>query len=423
MDSPDGSSAASLVEAPVESASPLGIEARVEFASAPPAEAPVESAPAPPRAARSQARRPGTSKATLVGLDIGPGLLVAAKSHVNGGLVVERASLLPIDIDIVRDGEVMDVPSLASSLTELFRDSKLDRRVRVGIANQRILMRRIELPPLTNPAEIAQAVQFRAQDEIPMPLNTVSLDYHVLGITERAEGPRLQVLLIAARRDMVDRVLQAARLAGLQPEGVDLAAFGMIRALHPTGAAEPERILYLSVGGLTNIAIANGLTCEFTRVIPTGVEQIAGDVAARAGISLAEARAALASLNEFAPPVPASDQFAPAAAQDLTAPVDPAAASVDDATAARAALDEGLRRIGTEVRNSLDFYLASQDAGPVSRAILTGAALEIPGFASTLSRYLGGLPVEPGEVASGVSDVPSSVLPVAAGLSIAEGQL
>ena len=414
------------VRAPAEYAAPASVEyvapASVENAAPASVE---DAAPAPRRTrVRDQARRHhGVAKGALVGLDIEPGLLVAAKSHVNGGIVVEEAAFLPIDIDVVRDGEVMNVPSLAASLAELFRGSKLDRRVRIGIANQRILMRRIELPPLTDAAEIAQAVQFRAQDEIPMPLNTVVLDHHVLGIVERPEGPRLHVLLIAARRDMVERVLQAARLANLQPEGVDLAAFGMIRALHPAGSDEDERILYLSVGGLTNIAISRGLTCEFTRVIPIGVEQIASDLAGRAAISLDVARGMLTSLTDVSVPVhqPQHSFGGVPAAYDPSSSSDASVEVPPNTAQARSALDDGLRRIGTEVRNSLDFYLAAQDSGPVSRVILTGQALEIPGFPMALSAQLGGMPVERGEVASGATDVPSSVLPVAAGLSVAEG--
>jgi len=375
-------------------------------------------------ASRSGARRVARPRRspTLVGLDIEPGLLVAAKSHLNGGPVVEHAAFLPIDTDIVRDGEVNDVPSLVTGLAELFKGSHLDRRVRIGIANQRILMRRIELPPLTNSVEIEQAVHFQAQDEIPMPLDTVVFDYHVLGIVEREEGPRLQVLLVAARRDMVERVLQAARLAGLQPEGVDLAAFGMIRALHPAATGD-ERILYLAIGGLTNIAIARGLTCEFTRVIPTGVEQVASDVAARGAVTLDAARRLLTTMSASVVSGEAHHgESATAAVADEPAHAhDPASSPADLGALAHAVLDEGVRRIGSEIRNSLDFYLTAQDAGAVTRAMLTGPALEIPGFDAALSRELG-ITVQRAEVkVSGLTDVPASVLPVAAGLSVAEG--
>ena len=105
--------------------------------------------------------------------------------------------------------------------------------MRIGIANQRIVMRQIELPPILDPKELDSAVRFQAQDEIPMPIESVVLDYHPLGIVETDGGARMRVLLVAARRDMVERVLLAARQAGLRPEGVDLAAFGMIRALRP----------------------------------------------------------------------------------------------------------------------------------------------------------------------------------------------
>jgi type IV pilus assembly protein PilM len=392
-------------------------------------------------------RRGGGREANVVGLAIEPGLIVAAKSHVNGHVVVERAAFTTLALDVFRDGEANDVPALVDALSDLFKSSKLDRRVRIGIANQRIMMRRMELPPLTDAAEIQQAVFFQAQDEIPMPLESVVLDYHTLGVSEGPQGPRLHVLLVAARKDMVARIVEAARLAGLQPEGVDLAAFGMIRALRPADAGPTEQILYLAIGGLTNLAISRGSVCEFTRVVTWGVEQIASEVASRCAIPLDEARRLLISTaaateagaasqpgEEVAPvapslprmpaPLPGSPfeaSFAGPGAQELTAPPEPM--GLDHAQVARATLSEGIRRIASEVRHSLDFYLAAQPDAPVTRAVLCGPAVEIPGFSSTLSRELG-LTVLRGEVELASADagsVPASVLPVAAGLSVPEG--
>jgi type IV pilus assembly protein PilM len=433
----------------------------------------------PPAAARRQRRTRGARPAlggpgrdaTIVGLAIEPGLLVAAKSHLNGRVVVERAAFAPIGIDVVRDGEVNDVPALVEALAELFRSSKLDRRVRIGIANQRIMMRRLELPPLTDPGEIEQAVRFQAQDEIPMPLDSVVLDHFALGLDQGPSGQRLQVLLVAARRDMVERVLQAARLAGLQPDGVDLAAFGMIRALRPANAGSTENILYLSIGGLTNLAIGRGRICEFTRVIPWGVEQIAGDVAARCGVPLDDARRLLVQSGGPLLPEPAPAQASapgepvaefPSPEQPFTAPATlesplsavpppdvgaagfgafspasttpsaeptslmagPPPPEVDTEQVIRTALGDGIRRIASEVRHSLDFYLAGQSDNPVTRALLCGPALEIRGFAEGLARELG-ITVVRGEVAlaspGAAGNVPLSILPVAAGLSVPEG--
>jgi hypothetical protein len=195
---------------------------------------PSEGAPAAARRRGAHAPQRPRRTRNLVGLEIEPGQLVAARSHLDGQVVVERAVGTPLAPNIVRDGEVADVDALSSALSDLFDGSGLDRRVRIGIANQRIVMRQLELPPILDPKELANAVRFQAQDEIPMPIESVVLDFHALGIVETEAGARMRVLLVAARRDMVERVLLAARQAGLRPEGVDLAAFGMIRALRPT---------------------------------------------------------------------------------------------------------------------------------------------------------------------------------------------
>ena len=72
-----------------------------------------------------------------------------------------------------------------------------------------------------------------------MPLDSAVLDFHPIGIADTGSGPRMRAVVVAARRDMVDRLLHVVRNAGLRPEGVDLAAFALVRALHRPVAAEP----------------------------------------------------------------------------------------------------------------------------------------------------------------------------------------
>jgi Tfp pilus assembly PilM family ATPase len=91
---------------------------------------------------------------------------------------------------------------------------------------------------------------------------------------------------------------------------------------------------------------------------------------------------------------------------------------------ARISLGDGIRRIAAEIRNSLDFHLGSRGEGPVSRAILTGPALDLNGFDVALGREIG-IPLLRGEVelasTAAAGHVPMSRLAVAAGLSIEEG--
>lgn len=336
---------------------------------------------------------------TLVGLDIDPSGIAAAAVTVNGSIRVERAAYAPLEPGIVRDGEVNDVDGLADALRALYGNNKgLDKRVRIGIANAKIVVRIIELPVITDRKELETAVRFQAQDQLPMPIDAAVLDFQLLDVVDNGEGARQRVLLVAARRDMVERVLSAARAAGLRPEGIDLAAFAMIRALYRPGSDEP--VMYLSVGGLTNLAVAVGARCLFTRVVGGGSEALAVELAERKGLTLEHARGWLEHVG-------------------LTEPVQGITGDEAIVSEARLVLQDGVRRIAVEARNSLDFHTA-QDAQPgVGRVVLTGGALTIPGFAAALGAELG-LPVDAVSVDGVPAGVDAGRVSVAAGLAVAE---
>jgi type IV pilus assembly protein PilM len=412
----------------------------------------------------------------VVGLDIQPGFVGAVQARVNGSIVAERAAVLPLPADAVREGEVVDEGQLSTVLRDLFAKAPLSRRVRVGVANQRTVMRTLELPPMTDRKELAAAVQFQAQDQVPMPLSNAVLDFHPLGIVDTPAGPRQHVVLVAAQRDMIEHLLAAVRGAGLQPVGIDLSAFALIRSLYQPETAhegQPEhvsRVVYLNVDGLTNLAIAEGLTCRFTRVVGGGLEGMAGELAERRGIPLTDARAMLAAVD-LTKPVPVEEfSVAPleVAPQDIvpdwltseealpedgvpsdaahedavsedggseeggiegiafdggTLPVEDAPGSAEAYDAlegamsfsemsslgpsrepqaepapvdalemdadARRVLENGVREISGEVRNSLDFHRSQDGGGEVSHVVLSGSALDLPGFAEALEAHLG----------------------------------
>jgi type IV pilus assembly protein PilM len=352
----------------------------------------------------------------------------------------------------------------------------LSKHVRLGIANQRTVMRTLELPPVTDRKELAAAVRFLAQDQVPMPLNNAVLDFHPLGVVETPAGPRQRVVLVAAQRDMVEQLLAAVRGAGLTPDGVDLSAFALIRSLHHRDGDQSARVLYLNVDGLTNLAIADGTTCRFTRVVGGGLEAMAAEIAERQSIPLTDARALLYDVDLAAPaaeqalpaptgPEPAapsmetepavpSEEIEPvvppeepaataapvspedheareiamgysetiAAAQAAKPEPAPPAVRVPDAEV-RSVLERGVREISGEVRNSLDFHRSQEEGGEVSHVVLSGAVLDLPGFAGALQESLG-IDVRSAAVelldAGPESNVSTSRLAVAAGLATVE---
>jgi type IV pilus assembly protein PilM len=337
---------------------------------------------------------------TLVGLDIDATGIVAASVTVNGRVRIERVAFTPLEPGIIRDGEVADVDGLAEALKTLYRENKgLDKRVRVGLANQKIVVRVIDLPYLEDAKELAAAVRFQAQDQLPMPLEHAVLDHQPLAIVEDAAGRRQRVLLVAARREMVERVLAALRSAGLKPEGVDLSAFATVRALHRAGP-DDELVLYLAIGGLTNLAVARGTECTFARASGSGVEALAVELAERAALTLEHAYGWLAHVG-------------------VQEPVEDVTGDKQIIEHARQILLDGVRRIASEVRSSLDFHRMQEDAGTVSRAVMTGPASAIPGFDVALASELG-IPVEQGLVDGAPAGIDAGRVTVAAGLALVE---
>ncbi|HEV7937443.1 MAG TPA: type IV pilus assembly protein PilM [Solirubrobacteraceae bacterium] len=362
--------------------------------------------------------------ATLVGLDIQPGYVSAVQARVNGSIQVQKAAGAALPPDTMREGEVLDGTALADTLREMFRDSKLDKRVRIGVANQRTVLRTMELPPLTDRKELATAVRFQAEDQMPMPLENAVLDFHALGVIDTPAGPRQRVIVVAAQRDMVERLIAAVRAAGLRPEGVDLSAFALIRSLHRADEDHSGRVLYLNIGGLTNMAIAEGTVCRFTRVIGGGLESMAADIAERNSIKLTEARELLAAVDLDTPSPVAPSLYADSAQQQEpqladSVPTAPEKPAVD----VRPVLSSGVREIAGEVRNSLDFHRSQDGGGEVSSIVLSGSALQISGFARALQSELR-VPLIPQTVGvldeRAAGDVSAERLAVATGLAVEE---
>ena len=143
-----------------------------------------------------------------------------------------RAATTSLGPGLFHEGEVVDVDGLSDKLRAFFREHELPKRVRLGVASQKIAVRVIELPAIDNEQELEAAVRFQAQEELPMPLEQAVLDHRVLERINDGENPRMRVLVVGARRDSVEHLLAVARRAGLNPELVDLSAFAMIRALY-----------------------------------------------------------------------------------------------------------------------------------------------------------------------------------------------
>jgi type IV pilus assembly protein PilM len=234
------------------------------------------------------------SDAGTVGLDI-DGRFLAAVQVRDGRLTNVASAELPEGV--LADGEVVDRDALSTALKDFVASAKLPRRVQLGVSNQQIVVRVLELPRIDDPSERDAALRFSAADAIAMPLDEAVLDHQIAGYVNNGDGSeRMQVVVVAARRTMIEEYLAAVKDAGLKAEGIDLDAFALVRMLAPqaptssnTGQLDgasaggelagdqglpsldlpPSARVFCHLGGVSNLAIAVGSSCLFTRTLST----------------------------------------------------------------------------------------------------------------------------------------------------------
>lgn len=355
-------------------------------------------------------RKKGTGG--LAGLSIEAGSVAVAEVAVNGSTQLSASAVQPLQPGVFHEGEVIDPSGLTAAVKDLYSRHRLPKRVRLGIGNQRVIVRTLRLPAIEDPKEMEAAIRFQAQEQVPMPLDQAVLQHQVVGGVPAEEGsvPQVDVVVVAARRDMIASFLEPLRRAGLEPAGIDLSAFGMIRALAPlvtqpaAGAdglvAPEESVLYCNVGDVMNLAVARGRSCLFTRVSGIGMEAIVARLSTERALSPEHAEQWL--LHAGLQPSPAEIQGDP-----------------ETVAAARRALDDGLANLVDELRLSLDYYRALDSAVPVSRVVLCGTGSAIRGLAAAMEEQVG-LPISaPRPPALGALDDASAarlVLPLGLGL-------
>ena len=182
------------------------------------------------------------------------------------------------------------------TLKDFFALHKLPKRgVRLGIANNRIGVRTFDVVGIDDPKQLANAIRFRAQEVLPIPIEEAVLDYQVLSESVNEDGQAVRrVLLVVAYRELVDRYVYACRKAGIQVVGIDLEAFALLRAISephdPVPGAERGAVVAVSVGhDRSTFAVSDGRVCEFTRVLEWGGGALNVAIARALDISPSEA--------------------------------------------------------------------------------------------------------------------------------------
>jgi type IV pilus assembly protein PilM len=346
---------------------------------------------------------------TVVALDIGSSAIAGVELKTARDRVsLVKAAVEPISPGLVRDGEIVDHDELAAELKRFWRTAKFSgRKVRLGVANQRVVVRTIELPALDDERERRAAVEFEAAEQIPIPPDQTVVDYQPVLRFANDAGERERHVVVAAHRDMVQGLVSMVHEAGLQPVGIDLEAFAILRALLPPpmvideGSADTLAQAVCHVGAeVTNMIVAVDRRCHFTRLVGFGGNHLTKAVSDRTGLPTEEAEAVKTACGLIGEPLDGWDP-------DMVAEV-------------RHALALGARPLVREISRSLDYYRSQSFARPIEKLVISGGT----SLCSGLDRYLQqglGIPVTIGDPRLQLDDASGMSSDIAARAAVALG--
>ncbi|MDQ2967080.1 MAG: type IV pilus assembly protein PilM [Actinomycetota bacterium] len=319
----------------------------------------------------------GSSKGRIVGLKIGASQLAAARVSNNGSAELLQVAREPLAPGIVVGGELRDPDALAEALKDFFAKHGLPKKgVRLGIANNRIGVRTFEIAGVEDEKQLANAIRFRAQETLPIPIDQAVLDYQILGAGVGEDGqPTKRVLLVVAYRELIDRYVDACKKAGITLVGIDLEAFALLRALQApqegVGADASAALVVVAIGHeRSTFAVSDGRVCEFTRVLEWGGSALNVAIARAVDAAPSEvegAKRALALTDEMVP-------------DGLTA---------DQAKKAREAMRRAIQTFARELVSSLQYYQNQPGSLGIGEIVLTGGTAHLPGLPGELERLIG----------------------------------
>jgi len=361
-----------------------------------------------------------TSSSDVIGLDIGShAIKLVQLEHARGGLQVRKAGSRPTPAEAIKAGVVVEPTAVAAEVSALLEALEVDASAAsVACAGPTMVVRQLQLPAVSD-RQLRRSLQWEARNYISFPVEESIIEFQVLS---RA-GSHMEVMMVAAPRELVESQVETLALAGLEAVCVEIQPFSAIRALvewNLDPALDQETVALVGLGAAyTDINIVRSRNFVLTRMIP-----IAGDSMTEAIASaLAMDKPKAAALKENAMQVVASEEE--------RATLDPFAQQASRAV--EPLLDELIR----EVRRSLAYYDYQQQAPTeqpqvpgVNRIIVSGGTSKLAGLPQYLQSQLG-VPVQVADLfaderlpAPGLSseylDQHAPGLVVAAGLALRE---
>ena len=318
--------------------------------------------------------------ATTVGLDIGSGLIkLVAISHASGGPVLTKVAFTSVVNDAIVEGEVMDPAIVADAIKGLMASAGLKgKKVVCAVGGRDVIIKKIAMDRMKE-AEAREVIRWEAEQHVPFDMDNVELDFQILD--PESEGLQMTVLLVAAKRELVEHKLALLSDVGLEASVIDVDAFALHNAFEINYPEAMRGVVGLvNIGHeTTNINILDEGVPVLTRDIPVGTRRFKEDLQRERGLSADEADAVLQGSNTA---TEALDALLESRGEELAVGIERAAAFLQS---------------------------SSRSANGLGRIFTTGGGARIPRLNKVLSDRLRipvqlANPIEKLQVADGVFD-------------------
>lgn len=227
-----------------------------------------------------------------VGLDIGSSSVKAVQINTSKrGMELVAFGIEPLLPQTIVDGTIMDQGAVADAIRSLWGRLHLRQKdVAIAIAGSSVMIKKISVPPMTK-NELAEQIPYEAEHHIPFARADVELDYEVVN-TQNAGG-QMELILVAAKKEVVHDYAGVVREAGLNPQVVDVAAFSSQNAFEVNyGLGPGETVVLVNVGAsISNINIIRGSTSLFTRDVIIGGNAFTEEIQKQLSVTQEEAEA------------------------------------------------------------------------------------------------------------------------------------
>ena len=311
---------------------------------------------------------PSFARKSVIGLDIGSSSVKAIEIAMKGkdkGFELKSLGIAPMPAEAIVQGAFLNSSGIVEAIQEAVQSGRIKGKdVAAAVAGHSVIVKKVSLPSMARD-ELEDQIQWEAEQYIPFDVNEVNLDFQILDTSE-GEG-QMDVLLVAAKKDLIDDYVQVISEAGLNPVTIDVAAFAVENAYEINYELEPEGVVALvNVGAqVVNINVVQDGIPAFTRDITTGGNQYTEEIQKALSVSFEEAERLKMGGH-------ASEQSQEVVPQE----VEHAIRSVTDTV------------VG-EISRSLDFFTATAAESRIGKVLLSGGGAKVSGFVNSFSERTG----------------------------------